>query len=155
MSLHNPTQITSYVCSKPLRYSGSYKLISYTKTFNQVKEKPVSSMLEHLSYDHQSSTFMAIKRLIHSSLDLNNTIHTFENHVFNTDGVPLSFGKYKGKLLSDVYLIDPGYISWLANIIKPTSFINQCILLQCQKWSQTNRIDPVLEYRKHQYKRPQ
>lgn len=147
MSYFTHIPVASYVCNKTCRNTGSYKLMRYLTRpqANGRRVMPDTQMLSYLSYSEDVSNELAIERLKRMSLNSKtDTIHVYDNHVFNAEDIKLSFGKYKGLLLEEVYLSDPSYVRWLASTIKPTSFINRCIQLQCQKWSASDRVDPII-----------
>jgi len=142
--------VASYVCCQSNRGHGSYKLMCFVvkPQPNGKRVMPHQSMISYLSYNETVSHEMAIERLSRMSLsNRTDTIHVYDTHVFNAEGLTIQFGKYKGSLLSDVFIEDPAYIRWMATTIKPTSFTNRCIQLQCQKWAQSNHGDPVLKSR--------
>ncbi|QIR16561.1 putative quorum-sensing-regulated virulence factor [Shewanella aestuarii] len=150
MTHFNHIPVASYVCSKAIRDIGSYKLMCYTTKpqINGKRVMPDARSLQFLSYDKAASHQMAVGSLTKMGLSTRtDAIHIYDNHVFNAETITMPFGKYKGLLLDEIYTKDPNYIAWLANTVKPTSYINRLIQMQCALWATVTHSDPIVEFK--------
>lgn len=98
------------------------KTVYYTLWFyNPVAMYHHFVFLDMLEMNILSSLNKAIKILSNSYLSLGITQHTdqlFDTFTNNGDDI-ITFGKYRGRTLQEIYIIDPRYITWLADKYEP------------------------------------
>jgi hypothetical protein len=63
-----------------------------------------------------------------------NQVVIINDHVFFAEETILNFGKYAGKSLGDIKILNPGYVSWLAKNLTPKNIDEQRISKQAICW---------------------
>lgn len=98
------------------------KTVYYTLWFyNPVAMYHHFVFLDMLEMNILNSLNKAIKILANSYWSLGITQHTdqlFDTFTNNGDDI-ITFGKYRGRTLQEIYVIDPRYITWLADKYEP------------------------------------
>lgn len=117
---------------------GSSKILRcathYPKKRGAAKPEVLIRYIQPLVHDVEASRNIAYAYAMNFAANCPSQVVTFENTVFFAGESELSFGKYAGKTLNEIFKINPGYIDWLAINMKPRNPIDQRIQLQCSWW---------------------
>ncbi|MBE8233285.1 MAG: hypothetical protein HAW67_06065 [Endozoicomonadaceae bacterium] len=115
------------------RYLLKYSLTA-AQTFGR-KCKPLIRKVQPLTCEYSSSNTFALEYAEEFAKSHPDNVVTCDLVVVGACDMVLDFGKFKGRKLDEVKVINPAYIRWLAENVMPKNINMQKIIKQCKIWT--------------------
>ncbi|MBE8233028.1 MAG: hypothetical protein HAW67_04775 [Endozoicomonadaceae bacterium] len=122
----------------PSKFKKGQFLLRYsvkTPSFFAKKTKALINYVKPLCLDIAESRKMALKYAKQFASNNPNYVVEFDIEVMDAGNTQLTFGKYKGRTLNELYSINPAYVQWIAESMTPRNFEMQKIVRQCKIWT--------------------